>query len=259
MLASVSTFNAYAESIKFGANESPPYWSKNAPFNGMCGEILHKLSQIIGQEVQIDFQPLQRLIDNEHNNDLGNPSFYIKNQDFAAIIPIALFYNSFYYYRPNQQQELHIANWNDLKGLKVGILKGGLEQRKFFKDLGITFEESYTQDSLIKKLKLGRLDVIIEIDLVAKQVINRLFPEEEQNFYSILIRDSVTPIAMMIDAKYPNARQLGIQYKKALAEIIENGSYHEIVEKYYGKDHIPNGWFADMIKYQRLYRFVEVE
>lgn len=254
-----AAFCANADSIRFDANESPPFWSEKAPMNGMCGELVHTLSKMIGLEAQIDFQPLQRLIDNQHNNDLGNPSFYIKNQDFAAIIPVALFYNAFYYYRPHHERELDIASWEDLKGFKVGLLKGGLEQRDFFNDLGISFEESYSQESLFKKLRLGRLDVVIEIDLVAKQIINKLFPEEMEHFHSRLIDNSVTPIAMLIDADYPNAHQLGADYKKALAEIIENGVYQQIIEKYYGKQPIPENWFADMMKYQRLYRFVEVE
>lgn len=254
-----SSFNSNADTIEFDANESPPCWSEVAEFSGMCGEIMHALSLNIGLEVKINFKPLQRLIDNDHNNDLGNPSFYVKNQDFSAIIPIAMFQNSFHYYMPNHPHELHIESWNDLVGLKVGLLKGGLYQREFFTELGIHFEESYTQESLIKKLRLGRLDVVIELDLVAKQLINRLFPEDVDNFQAISISDSATPVAMMIDANYPNAHQLGEQYKKALAEMIENGSYYDIIEKYYGEGHIPDDWFINLNKYQRLYRFIEIE
>ncbi len=259
LLVILASFSVKAEVIKFGANESPPFWSQTEPYNGMCGEIVHALSAEIGVEAEIEFTPLKRLIDDEHNNDLGNPSFYIKNQDFSAIIPIALFQNAFIYYRPNQQQDLKINSWSDMKGFKVGVLSGGLEHGQFFHDLGIQFEESYSQESLFKKLKLGRLDLVIEIDLVAKQLIKRLFPEQMENFHSILVRDSVTPIAMMIDSKYPNADQFGKQYKLALEKMIKNGRYHKIIEKYYGKDRIPENWFADMKKYQRLYRFVEVE
>jgi len=259
LMMGLSAFNIRADNISFGANESPPYWSENMPFNGMGGEIMHTLSRIVGLGIRINFQPLQRLIDNDHNNDLGDPSFYIKNQDFSVIIPIAISQSSFHYYRPNHQHDLYIDSWDDLSGLKVGILKGGLEQREFFNELGIQFEESYKQESLIKKLRLGRLDVVIELDLVAKQLIDRLFPEDVDDFQLITISDSATPIAMMIDANYPNAHQLGEQYRKALAEIVEKGIYHDIVEKYYGAGKIPDDWFIRMDKYQRIYRFIEVE
>jgi len=255
----VNSFNSHADTIQFDANESPPYWSETAEFNGMCGEILHELSQSIGLQAKIDFQPLQRLIENDSNNDLGDPAFYVKNQDFSAIIPIAIFQNSFHYYLPNHQQTLQVERWEDLKGLRVGALKGALGQEEFFTELGIYFEESYTQESLIKKLRLGRLDVVIEIDLVAKQIIRKLFPDDEDNFYLIPISDSTSPIAIMIDVNYPNVSRLAGQYRTGLASMIKNGSYQKVIEKYYGQGQIPDSWFINMDKYQRLYRFIEVE
>jgi len=253
------SIKGHADTIEFNANDSSPYWSNKMALDGMCGEIMHSLSTMIDRDLKIDFQPLKRSMDDDNNNDLGNPEFYIKNQDFAVIIPIALFQNSFHYYMPNHQKALQIDSWDDLIGLKVGILKGGLEEDEFFTKLGIQFEESYTQESLIKKLKLGRLDVVIEIDLVAKHIISQLYPDDVDDFHFIPISDSATPIAMLIDVNYPNAHQLGEQYREALNIMIEDGRYSDIVGKYYGKTGIPDNWFVTMNKYQRLYRFIEVE
>ncbi len=248
-----------AETIKFGANESPPYWSENDPHSGMCGEILHLLSQIVGIEANIVFEPLQRLINDKNNNDLGDPSFYIKNQDFAVIIPIALQHSSFHYYLPNQKSAIRIENWEGLKDYKVGILKGTFTQISYFNQLDIHFEESYSQISLLKKLKLGRIDMAIDLDLVINHNINQLFPEEKSNFQSIPIRNSTTPIAMMIATHHPGARQLGEKYRAALLKIIQDGSYQKILEKYYGKGNMPDNWFADLERFGRLYRFIQTE
>ena len=72
------------------ANEAPPFWSKKLPHDGIAGEIVHAISEAADIHTKIVFKPLSRLIDDDENNDLGNPAFFIVNQDFAHIIPIAL-------------------------------------------------------------------------------------------------------------------------------------------------------------------------
>jgi len=97
--------------------------------NGLCGEIVHAISAAAGLKSEIKFSPLKRLISDDGNNDLGNPVFYMRNQSFAAIIPIAIYKVSFVYYRPHHKQEITINNFDDLKKYKIGVLKGTLEDR----------------------------------------------------------------------------------------------------------------------------------
>lgn len=259
LISNLIVTSLMAETIEFDANESPPYWSESMPTYGMCGEILFSLSKRIGIEATIRFQPLQRLIDKTNNNDLGNPSFYIKTQDFSAIVPIAIFNSAFYYYRPHHPQGINIQSWQDLARYKVGLLKGSLSQKNFFKHAGINFEESYTQASLFKKLKLKRVDIVIAIDLVAMSTIEKIFPEEQAEFISISIKDAQTPIALLIDVDYPNGKELGERYQSALKQMIKEGSYQAIVEKYYGDGMLPPHWLQSLDKFQLMYQYVVVE
>jgi polar amino acid transport system substrate-binding protein len=249
--------NSLAAPITFGANESPPYWSKTLAGNGMCGEILHAISAASGLQSEIVFAPLERLINDNTNNDLGNPVFYMETQNFAAIIPIAIYKVNFIYYQPRHKQEIIINRLEDLKGYKIGILKGTLADRSYFSRAGIDFETSYYQDSLIKKMKLGRIDLSLEIDLVAHASIKKIFPNEASNFKFIEVDNANSPIAIMIAEDYPNAKEIGDKFRAGLKTIINNGVYHMILEKFYGADKVPVNWHKDLEKFNQLYSFNE--
>ena len=98
--------NSYSEAIIFGANESPPFWSQAMYRQGMCGEIVHAMSEQAGIESKIIFKPLKRLIEDTHNHDLGNPDFYLQQQDYASIIPILSYQASFVYYLLNHPDQI---------------------------------------------------------------------------------------------------------------------------------------------------------
>jgi len=247
--------NSAAELIQFDANESPPYWSANMEGQGLCGEILHALSKETGLTAKINFKPLKRLIEDTKNNDLGNPLFYIETQDFAGIIPIALYQISFYYYKPNHPKQITLNNLNDLKKYKIGILKGTLIDQLAFEQLGIVFESSYKQSSIFKKLKLGRIDLAIEINLIAQQLINQLYPEQSHNFAHISISEKPSAIALMINEEMPDAKKIVQRYREALTRLIAKGRYQQILEKYYIKTPIPINWYSELARYDRLYNF----
>lgn len=246
---------ARAETVLFGANESPPCWSARHRDNGMCGQIVQAISKEMGLATTIGFFPLSRLIEDDSNNDLGNPVFYMANQDFAAIIPIAIYHVAYFYYAPNHKQKIILRNLNDLKGYRIGVLKGTLAERESFSKAGITFEESYSQESLFKKLKLGRIDLCVELELTGREVIKRIFPEEAGNFKNIVIPNSASPVAMMIDKRYPNAKALGRQYREGLRRIIKNGTYQKILDGQYGAGNTPPDWFDELYRFERLYNF----
>jgi len=81
----LASWASAAETIHFGANESPPYWSFSMDQQGMCGEILQALSAEAGLNAEVTFKPLKRLIEDAHNNDLGNPFFILRNKILLAL------------------------------------------------------------------------------------------------------------------------------------------------------------------------------
>jgi polar amino acid transport system substrate-binding protein len=245
---------AFCNPVILKANESPPYWSKTLPHNGFGGELVEAISRAGGVESLIEFAPLKRMIEDTTDNNLGNPIFYMDNQDFAAIIPIAITQVGLYFYNPNHDKKVVFNSLRDLNGFRVGALSGTVANRVMFEQAGIIFETSYSQESLFKKLQHGRLDFVLELDLVGSQTIARIFPAQRKSFEVIALPKSVSPIAIMLDKNYPDVENIAYRYRQGLAKIIKDGTYQEIINLYYYPQQPPNLWLKELNRFSRLYQ-----
>jgi len=240
-------------SVDLDANESSPYWSASMPLDGMCGEVVHAVSEAAGITSNIQYKPLKRMIEDDSNNDLGNPEFFMVNQEFADIIPVCLYQAAIFYYAPNHKEKIILQSIDDLKGYRVGILTGTLVDRSYFESAGVVFEESYSRESMFKKMKLGRIDLCLVIDLVGHQIINQLFPEQHDNFVAIQLVKSTAPLAILLAKDYPQAEVIGDKYRQGLNRIIQNGTYEEIMRRYDGGAHTQLDWLKQLRHFERLY------
>jgi len=241
--------HAGQQTVLLQANESPPIWSETLPLGGMGTEIVQAISKEMGIKTCIEFVPLKRMIADTTNNDLGNPIFYMNNQDFAAIIPIAVSYNSFFTYHKDTKK---LSSIREPKEKRIGILTGSNANPKLLSHFG-KFEESYSTNSLFKKLNAQRIDIVVALDLVGLETIRTLFPNHIDLFSIQVIPASASPIAIMIDSKYPDANTLALHYQEGLRRIIKNGTYRKILEKYYNKTTIPANWHSDLSQFEKIY------
>lgn len=235
------------------ANESAPFWiDKKGLCEGMGCEIIQSISQEMGISTKIEFRPLKRLIADTMNNDLGNPLFYMNNQSFVAIVPIAVTYSAFFSYIPHVEECRNARHSKECSVKYIGALNGTISDPASLMQFG-EFEESYTHESLFKKLQKKRLDTVLELDLVGVKTIHSLFPNEIQNFDVQMLPQTASPVAIMIDSSTPDAIKIGHLYQEGLHRIIKNGTYRKILQKYYGKYPVPVNFYHDLLKYESLY------
>ncbi|MBW2607603.1 MAG: transporter substrate-binding domain-containing protein [Deltaproteobacteria bacterium] len=249
----IPSFAADEIVVKFGSSDNPPFWSETLPQDGMCGEILHAISGEIDVKSVIEYLPMARVYDKYAGNAVGNPEFFLPYHEYAAIIPIAFYRSAIFYYKPHHQKEIIFNRLADLRGYVIGVQKGTITDKSYFDRAGIRFEESYSQESLFRKLTLGRIDLCIEIDLSGRLAIKRLFPKEVHNFGRVEISGSASPITIMIEKNFPKGEKLGRKYKEGLRKIVGNGKYREILEKYYDKGNIPRDWSKLLDRFGNMY------
>lgn len=250
LLSPVSVFAREQLNITLQANESVPYWIDKGAGYGMGCEIIQTISQEMGISTKIEFRPLKRLIADTTNNDLGNPLFYMNNQSFAAIIPIAVTYSAFFSYIPRIKE--CSQKTQECTQKRIGALKGTISDPKALEAFG-QFEESYSSKALFKKLQKGRIDLALELDLVGHRTIIEFFPKEADDFDMQIIPQTAAPIAIMIDSSTPDALILGHRYQEGLHRIMKNGKYRNILQKYYGKTVIPSDWYSKLSNFEVLY------
>lgn len=233
------------EQITFYSTESPPIWSAQLPQGGLGSEILHAAAHAASLKATIHYLPLARYEQLAAGNRLGNPLYFV-GQEFGAVVPLIATHAVFCYYQPHHAEEIQYRSLADLKGMTLGVIRGTLEDIEAFRTRGVAVEESTTLDALFRKLRAGRVDLVLVIDVMAHYQIERLFPGESERFLMIEVPNGITPVAVMLDQQDPNAARLGAAIRQGMNEIINDGSYYRILTKYYGAPRVPRNWLEQL-------------
>lgn len=231
------TVSARAEPIVFQSTDTPPYWSASMPENGLGGAILQLLSANAGVSYSIEYLPVKRYRNSLAGYIVGDPDILI-NQKHRAIFPISLFRSAFFYYKPHHDV-IEFHRLSDLKGHTLGVLRGTLEDKSYFLRNGISVEESDSTESLLRKLRRGRIDFCILVDGTGRYTIQQLFPKERDLFIDQIIPGSARPIAIMIDTSTAEGDAIALRYRQVLDKTLASPEYQSIVKDYYGKNSIP--------------------
>ncbi|MDD2777045.1 MAG: transporter substrate-binding domain-containing protein [Gallionella sp.] len=225
--------HAEVGTIVFQSTETPPIWSETMTNGGMGCEILHLLSEIAGVKYAIHYLPVKRFNASTAPYLVGNPNLLTTEKN-RAILPIGVFHLAYFYYRPHHDV-IKIRSIEDLSGHTIGVLRGTIEDMNPFARLKIKVQESDSNETLLRMLQKGRIDVAIMVDLTGRHLIQTEFADEQHNFMRIIVPDSVRPIAIMMEMDTPNGQDIAQRYHQALRKAMHSPQYHEIMQKYYGK------------------------
>lgn len=251
LLAIAGIARAEVPPVVFQSTETPPFWSSSLPQNGLGGSMLHLLSATAGVQYSIEYLPVKRFRHSLATYIVGDPDILL-NQKRRAIFPIAIFRSAFFYYKPHHDV-IEFHSLRDLHGHTLGVLRGTLEDKDYFVGNGINVEESDSVESLLRKLKRGRIDFCILVDVTGWYTIRQLFPKEQDEFVQVEIPGSVRPIAVMIDVGDPEGMAVAQRYQRVLDSTLRSREYHDILKKFYGRNNIPADRFEYLRKFAQYY------
>lgn len=251
LLAMAGMARAESHPVVFHSTDTPPFWSASLPENGMGGAILQLVSAAAGVPYSIEYLPVKRYRHSLDTYIVGDPDILI-NQKHRAVFPIGIFRSAFFYYKP-QHAVLEFHSLKNLQGHTLGVLRGTLEDKDYFVRNGIKVEESDSVESLLKKLKRGRIDFCILVDAAGQYTIKQIFPAEKDNFVRVAIPGSIRPIAIMIDVEVPEGRFIAQRYRQVLDKTLRSREYRGILEKYFGKNNIPGDTFEQLKIFEQVY------
>ncbi|ADL55333.1 substrate-binding periplasmic protein [Gallionella capsiferriformans] len=242
---------SYAEQIVFQSTDTPPYWSAELPDNGVGGAILKLVSEAAGISYTIDYLPVARYRRSDAPYIVGDPDILI-NQKRRAIFPIGVFRSAFFYYKPNHDA-IEYRSLHDLKGHSMGVLRGTLEDKSRFAKNGIRVEESDSVESLLRKLKRGRIDFCITVADTGRYTLEQLFPDERDHFVQQMIPGLNRPIAIMIDLETRDGEIMAKRYRNVLEKTLRSQKYRDILEHFYGKSMIMEYNTDDLNRFVQFY------
>lgn len=221
-----------AEPVVFESTDTPPYWSAALPDNGIGGAILKLLSAEAGVSYAIDYLPVKRFRNSTATYIVGDPDILV-HQKNRAIFPISVFRSAYFYYKP-RHDTLKLNSLRDMRGLTLGVLRGTIEDKAAFARYDIKVEESDSVESLLRKLKRGRVDVCIMVASTGSYKIQMLFPSERDDFIQAHIAGLDRPVAIMIDVGKPEGVLIAQRYRQVLEKTLHSQKYRDLLTDYFG-------------------------
>jgi len=252
LLATAGGVLAETKPVVFQSTDTPPFWSPSLPDNGVGGALLNLVSAAAGVPYSLEYLPVKRFRQSLATFIVGDPDILI-NQKQRAIFPIGIFRTAFFYYKPHHGViELH--NLRALRGNTLGVLRGTIEDKGSFISNGINVEESESAESLLRKLKRGRIDFCIMVSDSGRYTIKQLFPKEQDDFVQVIIPRLSRPLAIIIDVTVPEGKVVAQRYRKVLDKTLHSRNYQDILENFYGKNAVPGDQFEQLNKFVQQYR-----
>ena len=237
----LSTGICFAENtrIEFATGEWPPFSSVKLPEYGRATALVSAICKAAGINPSYNFFPWKRAELKVAKGEIFAAFPYAISEERKELYDFSetLFYgvNMFMYYDQNPRTSFPITFnvLDDLHGYRIGVISGSFLVATL-ENAGLDFEPTTSIDQSIHKLVAGRLDFFIDDRLVLHDSIQRLYPNNTQQF-RFLSRPfgKKTPTGLLVSRSYPGAKEILEKFNQGLAIIKQNGEYDRIIQKYH--------------------------
>jgi len=224
------------------ALDSPPFISNEVNAGGPFSEIVNTALQKAGVDAVIAIHPLQRmvkyyLLQEQALAMMGRHlNFSEATRKDLIFIPLSVLNEQFYYYKPLQPNGLEWSgDLSTLKDKVYGAHKG--EDVSSFKAAGITVKWGRTI-SLLKMMKAGDIDFAAIPAPTVEWLIHKFMATEKANFAAMKRPAGKDVMYVIFNKKHPRGIASAAMFRKALNEMVDDGSYANMMKKYLGNGEV---------------------
>jgi polar amino acid transport system substrate-binding protein len=229
-----SAVGVASQPIEILTFQYPPYIDGDG--TGMAGKIVAAAFKTQGHSVKFTIYPTKRAVNNFQKGQgkmfLGVRNYFSEQEINAEEI---FYFRRVLVYLKDQYPELHINNLDDLKGKRIGVVLGSSPIADF-QAAGLIVDKTSKHESNIKKLHTRRVDFIYTLDLTAISLIEKHFPGQPSVFEIFEYQRSAADLIVRKNSLEEKLLQI---FRTGLKTIIEDGTYHKIMEQTYGADQVP--------------------
>lgn len=223
--------------VIFATGEWPPFTSKTLPNYGSATALVSAISRVAGIEPIYKFYPWKRAELKVLKGEVFAAFPYAISSEREASFDFSeiLFYgqNVLIYHVDNEHvpRGFRYESPTDLLGYRVGGISGSF-LRTALDQAGIEFEATTSLDQSIHKLVAGRVDFCIDDQVVLADAIQRLYPDEVEDFRFLPKPfGERKPTSLLVSRTYPGAGQILERFNAALDVLKKSGEYDQIMEK----------------------------
>lgn len=239
------------EKIVVAAFEYPPIY-QNAKDKGLSGDIAVAAFSAGGIDAELNFLPAARMIASVANGQvvcgIGGAVLF-EAPDIAQKVSVGSVLQhvsqTFLYDQRKFPAGIPHTTLDQMADYKIGVLYSSGIMKFLEKTPGLQLDVNTTHTGSAKQLQMGRIDVWAIVDLTGHMVMAELFPNEAHHYKN-------TPAFQRGDVSLVCSRERDAngsyqaKFKEGLAAIKKNGTYMQIMAKYYGDkerinpDSLPN-------------------
>lgn len=232
ILLVLSVSNIQAETLKIASGEYSPYSGEHIPMQGLSTMIIKAAFKETKHDVQVDFMPWKRAM--KYTEEAVVVGSYPWNKNESR-------YKYNYFSLPIHQYRVLTfhkkgKSFNSEKEVRGKTLchPAGWDlgpYAHFVKKMDLQVVHPINAESCFNMMVLGRVDLVLMNELVALDIIKKLFKEDspiigsEKEYFKKRVN-----LHFIISRKYQNGRKIMNDFNLGLQKIKSNGVYDSIVK-----------------------------
>ncbi len=216
-------------SVTVGINHAPPYRVvTDEGVTGLYVDIFNEIAKRVDWKVRYVEAPFRRILrmmeEGKIDVMLGPLKMDEREEIMAFVAPVFPPERKLFFYH---REENRVTEYDDLYGMKIGVLAGASYFEKFDTAEELAKEPIARYESLMRMLEMGRVDVVIAPELVGRYTVNHLGINAAESPYQVPGEHSY--IAISRNSPVLSRRD---QVTETFEQIREDGTYDKLVSGY---------------------------
>ncbi|MGD8723654.1 MAG: transporter substrate-binding domain-containing protein [Desulfobacterales bacterium] len=211
----------------------PPYMGPKLMYNGFLPEVLLKAFDKVGYTVTVEFRPWAKAVEQVKTgeSDILCGAYYTAEREkfLAYSQPIAEAQDVLFMKKGRNITYQQLA---DLKPYKIGVVKGAAHGKEFDAADFLKKEEETSSGQNIRKLLVGKIDLMAGPRDVIKFIIKRDFPQFVDKIEVVNPPLSTNKIYFGFSKKVARHRALLEAFSKGLRIIKNDGTFYYLAQKH---------------------------
>lgn len=222
----------WSQTIIAAADSYPPYADPTHPAQGICLQIVRAAYASQGYEVEMHFVPWARAVNGVKSGEYDIlPNAWWTQERATFLLYSEPYVTSEIKFIKRLGDPFEFHGLESLTGKSVGIVKGYGYGDEFLKATNFARPEVAKTVQNVKKLVLGRIDLTLEDEVVARWIIKHKVPDLLPQV--AFTQNGLSSQQMHVASSVKNPRRTAIieAFNKGLATIKANGTLDQILRE----------------------------
>lgn len=234
LLTLLLTVASHAQSVRIAVGEWPPYFSESAEGFGTYAQVVTRAFELEGLEVEYGFFPWKRALLETQEGRWPVSAGWGKTADRAPYFhfcdPVLIQREQFFF---STDRPVQAETWPELEGLSLGIIEGaalGEQLDRLVSEDKVTIFRQSTLEDLVQMLAVGRVDLVMGNENVARQAIATAVPPgEAAKLVPLEALDVQWDYRVIVSRMAENGALLCERFNRGLEALRDSGEYDRLL------------------------------